>query len=129
MSPRMAVTSDGTSSATIPVSETRMRSQARRSACSPRKASIVGEPDSSSPSTKNLTFTGRRPSAASRRRLGGTSEGRPRVLSGAARGGCGRRRRGGGGLGGGVVVGGGGGGGGRPPAGAEPLGVHRGLAP
>src|SRR4029450_8991047 len=32
MSPRMAVTSDGTSSATIAVSETRVRSEARRAA-------------------------------------------------------------------------------------------------
>ena len=56
-SPRMPVTVDGMSGASTPVSVMTTTSQSSRSRRSASRASKFGEPDSSSPSMRNLRFT------------------------------------------------------------------------
>ncbi len=56
---------DGTSGAIIPVSDTTTMSQAKRPASATSRASKLGLPTSSSPSTSSFRLTGRRPVRAS----------------------------------------------------------------
>ena len=62
----------GTSGAHMSVSDTTITSQASRSASAASRASKLGEPTSSSPSIRNFTLTGSRPSVASSPRTAST---------------------------------------------------------
>ena len=65
-SPRIPTHTEGTSGAHMSVSETMVTSHASRSRSRTSRSSKWALPTSSSPSTRNFTFTGSRPTVASR---------------------------------------------------------------